>query len=41
MRRTRRHNKTPHMAKLRTAFAALFRPSLEVTRLDRVAGFTR
>ncbi|MCP6769481.1 antibiotic biosynthesis monooxygenase, partial [Klebsiella pneumoniae] len=28
------HGTTPHMAKLRTAFASLFRPPLEWTRLD-------
>jgi quinol monooxygenase YgiN len=35
------HGKTPHMGKLRMTFATLFRPPLEVTRLDRVGGFTR
>ena len=35
------HGKTPHMGKLRAAFATLFRGPLEVTRLDRVGGFTR
>jgi len=35
------HSKTPHMGKMRMAFATLFRPPLEVTRLDRVGGFTR
>lgn len=35
------HGKTPHMAKIRSAFITLFRPPLEVTRLDRIAGFTR
>ena len=35
------HGKTPHMGKLRMAFAMLFRPPLEVIRLDRVAGFAR
>jgi quinol monooxygenase YgiN len=35
------HGKTPHMAKLRTAFVTLFSPPLEVTRLDRIGGFTR
>ena len=35
------HAKTPHMAKLRTAFVTLFRPPLEVTRLDRIGGFSR
>ena len=35
------HGKTPHMGKMRTAFATLFRLPVEVTRLERVAGFTR
>jgi quinol monooxygenase YgiN len=35
------HGKTPHMGKMRAAFATLFRPPIEVTRLDRVGGFTR
>jgi quinol monooxygenase YgiN len=35
------HAKTPHMGKLRGAFLTLFRPPLELTRLDRIAGFTR
>jgi quinol monooxygenase YgiN len=35
------HSKTPHMGKMRMAFATLFRPPLEVTRLDRVGGFAR
>ncbi len=35
------HGKTPHMAKMQKSFATLFRPPLEVTRLDRVGGFTR
>ncbi len=35
------HGKTPHMGKMRTAFLTLFRPPLEVTRLERIAGFTR
>lgn len=35
------HGKTPHMAKMVAAFATLFRPPVEVTRLDRVGGFTR
>lgn len=35
------HGKTAHMGKLRGAFLTYFRPPLEVTRLDRVAGFTR
>lgn len=35
------HGKTPHMAKMAAAFATLFRPPVEVTRLDRVGGFTR
>ena len=35
------HGKTPHMGKMRTAFVTLFRPPIEVTRLERVGGFTR
>ena len=35
------HGKTPHIGKLRAAFATLFRPPLEVTRLDRIGGFAR
>lgn len=35
------HGKTPHMAKMQKSFAMLFKPPLEVTRLDRVGGFTR
>ncbi|HEV3137567.1 MAG TPA: putative quinol monooxygenase [Pirellulales bacterium] len=35
------HGKSPHMGKMRTAFATLFRPPLEVTRLDRIGGFAR
>jgi len=35
------HAKTAHMGKLRAAFLTLFRPPLELTRLDRIAGFTR
>ena len=35
------HGKTPHMGKMRAAFATLFRPPLEVTRLERIGGFTR
>jgi quinol monooxygenase YgiN len=35
------HGKTPHMGKMRMAFATLFRPPLEVTRLDRIGGFAR
>ena len=35
------HSKTPHFAKLRSGFASLFRLPLEVTRLDRVAGYAR
>jgi quinol monooxygenase YgiN len=35
------HGKTPHMGKMRAAFATLFRLPVEVTRLDRVGGFTR
>jgi quinol monooxygenase YgiN len=35
------HGTTPHMSKMRMSFATLFRPPLEVTRLDRVGGFAR
>jgi len=35
------HGTTPHMSKMRMAFATLFRPPLEVTRLDRIGGFAR
>jgi quinol monooxygenase YgiN len=35
------HGKSPHMAKLRMSFAIFFKPPLELTRLDRVGGFTR
>lgn len=36
------HTKTPHMAKLRTAFAELFDLSeIKVERLERVGGFAR
>jgi quinol monooxygenase YgiN len=35
------HATTPHLAKLRTSFAKLFRPPLEVTRMDRIGGFAR
>ena len=35
------HGRTPHMAKMRMAFATLFRPPLEVTRLERIGGFAR
>lgn len=35
------HGRTPHMAKMQKSFAMLFRPPLEVTRLDRVGGFAR
>jgi len=35
------HGKTPHIAKLRTAFGGLFRPPVEVIRLDRIGGFSR
>lgn len=35
------HAKSPHMAKMQTAFLKFFRPPLEVTRLDRIGGFTR
>ncbi len=35
------HGKTPHMGKMRMAFASLFRPPLEVARLERIGGFTQ
>lgn len=35
------HSKTAHMGKMRMAFATLFRPPLEVTRLERLGGFAR
>jgi quinol monooxygenase YgiN len=35
------HGKTPHMGKMRAAFATLFRGPVDVTRLDRVGGFAR
>jgi quinol monooxygenase YgiN len=35
------HGKTAHIGKLRTAFVTLFRGPLEVTRLDRIGGFSR
>jgi quinol monooxygenase YgiN len=35
------HGKSPHLAKLRKGFATLFRPPVEVARLDRVGGFAR
>ena len=35
------HGRTPHLGKLRSKFASLFKPPLEVVRLDRVGGFTR
>jgi quinol monooxygenase YgiN len=35
------HGTTPHMGKLRTAFATQFLPPLEIKRLDRVSGFSR
>ena len=35
------HGKTAHMGKLRGAFLTMFKPPLEVTRLDRIGGFTR
>ena len=35
------HGKTAHMGKLRGAFLSYFRPPIEVTRLDRIAGFMR
>jgi quinol monooxygenase YgiN len=35
------HAKSPHMAKMQSAFLKFLRPPLEVTRLDRIGGFTR
>lgn len=35
------HGSTPHMGELRKAFLQYFKPPLEVTRLDRIGGFTR
>ena len=35
------HGTTPHMGKLRTGFATLFVLPVEVTPLNRVAGFSR
>ena len=35
------HGKTAHIGKLRATFVTLFRGPLEVTRLDRIGGFTR
>ena len=35
------HAKTAHLGKLRANFVTLFRGPLEVTRLDRIGGFTR
>lgn len=35
------HGKTAHMGKLRGAFLTMFKPPLEVIRLDRIGGFTR
>lgn len=35
------HGKTAHMGKLRGAFLTMFKPPIEVTRLDRIGGFTR
>jgi quinol monooxygenase YgiN len=35
------HGTTPHMGKLRTGFASLFVLPVEITPLNRVAGFSR
>ena len=35
------HNGTPHMGKMRGAFATQFMPPLEVTRLTCIGGFSR
>ena len=35
------HGATEHLGNLRKVFAKLFRPPLEITRLDRVGGFSR
>jgi quinol monooxygenase YgiN len=35
------HGKQPHLGKLRASFAKLFRPPLEITRLDRIGGYAR
>jgi quinol monooxygenase YgiN len=35
------HGKAPHLGKLRASFAKLFRPPLDVTKLDRIGGFAR
>lgn len=35
------HGQTEHLGKLRKSFATLFRPPLEVVKLDRVGGFAR
>jgi quinol monooxygenase YgiN len=35
------HGKSPHLAKLRKGFANLFRPPVDITRLDRIGGFAR
>ncbi len=37
----RAHGQTPHLGKLRSVFASLFLPPLEITRLNRVGGFAR
>jgi quinol monooxygenase YgiN len=35
------HGTTPHMAKMGMAFATQFLPPVEITRLNRVGGFSR
>jgi quinol monooxygenase YgiN len=35
------HGTTPHIGKLRTGFASLFAPPVEITPLKRVTGFSR
>jgi (4S)-4-hydroxy-5-phosphonooxypentane-2,3-dione isomerase len=35
------HGAAPHLAKIRKLFGTVFLPPLEVTRLDRIGGFTR
>jgi quinol monooxygenase YgiN len=35
------HGKTPHLGKLRTSFAKLFRPPLEIVPLERIGGYAR
>jgi quinol monooxygenase YgiN len=35
------HGTTPHLGKIRKSFGTLLLPPLEVTRLERIGGFTR